>query len=78
MKKILSRFTNKNIKQMRNELARAHLIIALLSVSIISLLTMGVSQPISFDPMLSAVSVALLSIVTIISLCITISLYRKK
>lgn len=78
MKKIFSKFTNKNVKQMKMELARAHLIIALLSIAIISLLSIGEKQVVSFDSTLSAICVVLLSIVTIISLCVSVKLYRKK
>ena len=78
MDKIFSRFNKKNVKEMRRELAHAHLIIALLSIAIIALLSLGSTQPVTFDQTLSAVSVILLSLITIISLCISITLYRRK
>jgi peptidoglycan/LPS O-acetylase OafA/YrhL len=68
----------RNINQFRMELARAHFIVALLSVAIIALLSLGASQEVTFDPTLSAICVVLLSLVTILSLCTAISLYRKK
>jgi|GEM_PF-6011108 len=78
MKRISKRINKKNTSQLRVELAHAHMIIALLSTAIIALLCLGVSQPISFDATLSAISVALLVIVTIFSLCMSITLYQKK
>ena len=78
MKKLFNRVTKKNISEMRIELAHAHMIIALLATAVIALLSLGVSQPISFDATLSAVSVSLLVLVTIFSLCMSITLYQKK
>jgi len=78
MDKIFSRFNKKNVKEMRRELAHAHLIIALLSTALIALLALGSTQPVTFDQTLSAVNVILLSLITIISLCISITLYRRK
>jgi len=72
------RFRSKKMEAMRMELAHAHLIIALLSIAIIALLSLGSTQPVAFDATLSAICVVLLSIVTIVSLCISITLYRKK
>ncbi len=78
MKKILKRVNKKNLNQLRTELAHAHLIIALLATSIIALLSLGISQPISFDATLSAVCVVLLVLITIFSLAMSITLYQKK
>jgi Flp pilus assembly pilin Flp len=78
MYSLTKRFKNKKLDAMRIELAHAHLIIALLSIAIIALLSLGTTQPVSFDETLSATCVALLIIVTIVSLCISITLYRKK
>jgi hypothetical protein len=78
MYSLFKRFKKKNLIQMRLELAHAHLIIALLSVAIIALLSLGSTQPVTFDQTLSAICVALLSVVTIVSLCISITLYRKR
>jgi len=78
MKKTLNRLAKKNIKEIRTELAHAHMIIVLLAVAIIALLSLGVSQPISFDATLSAISIVLLLFVTIFSLSVSISLYNKK
>ena len=78
MNKLFQRISNKNAKEMRRELAHAHLIIALLSIALIAMMALGASQPVSFDETLSAISIALLTIIAIISLCVSITLYRKK
>jgi hypothetical protein len=78
MYSLAKRFKKKKMEQMRLELAHAHLIVALLSIAVIALLSLGSTQPVAFDATLSAVCVVLLSIVTIVSLCISITLYRKK
>jgi Flp pilus assembly pilin Flp len=78
MYSLLKRFKKKKMEAMRTELAHAHLIIALLSIALIALLALGSTQPVSFDATMSAICVALLSIVTIVSLCISITLYRNK
>lgn len=78
MERVLKRFKKKNLIAMRTELAHAHLIIALLSIAIIALLSLGSTQPVIFDATLSGICVSLLSIVTIVSLSISISLYKKK
>ena len=75
---LLKRFKKKKLEALRLELAHAHLIVALLSIAIIALLSLGSTQPVSFDGTLSAICVALLSVVTIVSLCISITLYQKK
>ena len=78
MKRILKRMTKKNINETRTELAHAHMIIALLSIAIIALLVLGSAQPITFEPTLSAISATLLILVTIFSLCVSVTFYRKK
>jgi hypothetical protein len=77
MYSLANRFKKKKMVQMRIELAHAHLIVALLSIAVIALLSLSSTQPVAFDATLSAVCVVLLSIVTIVSLCISITLYRK-
>jgi Flp pilus assembly pilin Flp len=78
MYSLMKRFNKKKMGQMRIELAHAHMIIALLSIALIALLSLCSTQPVSFDATLSAICVVLLSIITIVSLCISITLYRKK
>jgi len=77
MSKIFKKFKKKNTPELRTELAHAHLIIALLSIAIIALLALGSTQPVTFDGLLSAITIILLCLVTIFSLCVSITLYRK-
>ena len=77
-KMLFKKFQKQSAKEVRRELARAHLIIALLSIALITLLTIGTVQAISFDATLSAICVVLLSIVTLVSLCISFTLYTCK
>jgi peptidoglycan/LPS O-acetylase OafA/YrhL len=78
MSKHFKKFLKQNIHEVRRELARAHLIIALLSVAVIVLLSLGATQPVTFNPVMSAVCVVLLSVVAFISLCMSYTLYTCK
>lgn len=64
----------------RRELARAHLMIALLSLVIIVWLVIGRGQTITFDPVFTIVAAILLLIVIAISLTMSYILfsYRRK
>lgn len=78
MYKIFRKFAKKNINEFRRELARAHLIIAMLSIGLITFLALGSSQSVTYDPVMSAICVVLLAIVTIMSLCTAVSLFKFK
>ena len=78
MKNIFKKPSKKNLNEYRQELARAHLIISLLSIAIITLLSLGATQPVTFNETLSAICIGLLTVVTIVSLCISITLFRRK
>lgn len=78
MSKLFKKFTKQSAADFRRELARAHLIIALLSIAIIVLLSLGSMQPVSFNETMSAICVILLSLVALISLCMTFTLYKTK
>jgi hypothetical protein len=75
---IFKSIKKRNIKQYQMELMRAHSIVALLSVAIIVLLSLGATETVTFDGTLSAICVILLLVVTILSACTAITLYRKK
>jgi hypothetical protein len=75
---IFKRVKKRNLNDYKMELARAHIIVALLSLGIVALLSLGANQQVSFDPTLSAISVVLLLIITILSVCTAVSMYRKK
>jgi len=80
MKQLVKKLQNQKLKEVRAELSRAHLIIALLSIAIVVLLTLvqTVPEKITLDPTLSGISVALLLIVSVISLVISVALRRLK
>jgi len=78
MTKLLKRFQSQNIKQVRAELARAHVIIALLALGIVMLLAQSTLAPVAFDPWLAGFCVALLILVTILSFSVAMTLRRIK
>ncbi len=78
MKKFLKKFSKQNIREVRQELARAHLIITFLSVISIALLYLGATLTVAFDAALSIVAAALLTLLIIISLSISITLFTDK
>jgi hypothetical protein len=78
MSKMFKKFTKQTSADIRKELARAHIIIAMLSIAIIVLLSLGAVQPVSFDQSLSAICVVLLSLVTFVSACMSYTLLKTK
>lgn len=78
MKKLLKKLTQKKIYEVRQELARAHLIIALLSVAVIILLVEGTVTPIAFNAHLSSVGIVLMSFVGLTSLVMSFVLTAIK
>jgi hypothetical protein len=74
MKPILKKLSKQKIGEVRQELARAHVIIALLAIVVIVLLIQGSIAPIALEPTLSTISSVLLGIVALISLSITFAL----
>lgn len=78
MKRIFKRFTKKNTNRLRRELALSHITSALLSISVIMVLSLGIAQPITFDMTLSAFAIVLLVFVTLFSLCIALTLIAHK
>ena len=69
MKPIIKKLTKQNIKEVRIELARAHLIIALLSFVTIVLFTVGSANyyPADINYILSSVASLLMILVVVIS-----------
>jgi hypothetical protein len=78
MSKLFKKFNKKSTAEIRKELARAHLIIALLSMALIVLLSLGAIQPVTFDATLSAICVILLSLIAFISTCVSFTLFSNK
>jgi hypothetical protein len=78
MDKLFKKYAKPNVNAICMELARAHLIIVLLSIAIITLITLGVVQSANLDLTLSAICIVLLTLVTILSLCTSVCLFRRK
>jgi hypothetical protein len=74
MNTFLKKLSKQKIGEVRQELARAHLIIALLAIVVIVLLIQGTIAPIGLEPILSTISSILLSVVALVSLSITFAL----
>lgn len=78
MEKLLKKLSQQKISDVRRELARAHLIIALLCVVIVMLLLQGATRPLLLDPTLSVICSALLGFVVLISLGMFLTLSSIK
>ena len=76
MKKLFKRMSKQNANELRQELARAHLIITLLSLIAILLLALGTSLTVSFDVTLATIAGIFLGILAIISLFVSYLLYN--
>ncbi|MBC7943219.1 hypothetical protein H7X68_01835 [Candidatus Saccharibacteria bacterium] len=74
MKKLFKKLAQQKLNNVRDELARAHLIIALLSVAVIMLLIQGSTQPIELDVNLSILGEVLLGIVALTSIFMSFAL----
>jgi hypothetical protein len=70
--------SKQNISEVRQELARAHLIIALLSIISIVLLMLGTTLTIEFDAKLSTIAGVLLGALTLISVTMSFVLFKQK
>lgn len=78
MKKLFKKMSKQNISEVRQELARAHLIIALLSIISIVLLILGTTLTIEFDAELSTIAGVLLGVLTLISITMSFVLFKQK
>lgn len=78
MNKLFKKIARNNVKELRAELARAHLIIALLSIIAIVLLILGTNLTVSLNPYLSTSAGILLTIVAATSTIISYSLFTNK
>ena len=78
MSKLFKKFSKQNSKDIRYELVRAHIIIALLSIAIIVLLSLGATQLVTFNAVLSGICIILLVIVAFLSLCMSLTLFACK
>ncbi len=78
MEKLFKKVAQQKIAGVRQELARAHLIIVLLSATVIMLLIQGATQPIILDAVLSAIGIMLLGVVALTSLIMSFALFTSK
>ena len=78
MEKLLKKLSQQKVTEVRKELARAHLIIALLSVAVVMLLLQGATRPLLLDPTLSVIGSVLLGLVVLISLGMFLALSSAK
>lgn len=78
MNNLLKKISKQNAKDMRAELARTHLIICLLSISSIALLVLGANITVELDATLATIACILLSVVTVISMAISYTLFTNK
>jgi hypothetical protein len=69
---------SKDIGIVRGELIRAHVMIVLLSLVIITLLTLSSANEVIFNPILSGIAITLLDIIAIISLIVAIAVARQR
>ena len=79
MSKLLKKPSSQNANELRGELSRAHIIIALISIIAIALLILGMDKEIIIDPRLSIISIGLLTIILLnsISTSLALSSHRK-
>lgn len=74
MRKLFKRFKNQKVADVQRELARAHLIIALLSFVAIVLLIQSSALLEDLNTLMTTVAISLLTLLAIISLTIALTL----
>lgn len=78
MNKYASKLALKKPAELKKELGRSHLLVALLAIVVIVLLLQGTLVPMSFDVILATITSALLAIVVFISLSVSYVFLKKK
>lgn len=78
MEKLLKKLSQQKITDVRKELARAHLIIAILSIAVVILLLQSATQPLLLNLTLSVIGSLLLVFVVLISLGMFLALSSVK
>ncbi|HZJ34700.1 MAG TPA: hypothetical protein VFD55_01650 [Candidatus Angelobacter sp.] len=78
MSKLFKKPSSQSINELRGELARAHIIIALISIIAIALLMLGMDKEIIVDPKLSIICIGLLVIVLLNSISTSLALSIRK
>lgn len=77
MNKLYKKLAQQKISEVRQELARAHLIIMLLSAAVVMFLIQGSTQPITLNVTLSAIGIILLGVVILTSLTTSFALFTN-
>jgi hypothetical protein len=78
MNKYVTKLSQKKPADVKRELGRSHLIVALLAIVIIVLLMQGTLVPMAYDLTLATVTSILLAIVVLISLSVSYAFLRTK
>ena len=78
MNKLFKKPSSQNISELRGELARAHIIISLVSIIAISVLILGMDEQIIIDPKLSIICIGLLVIILLNSISTSLALSSRK
>jgi predicted ABC-type exoprotein transport system permease subunit len=78
MDKYSVKLSQKKPAEIKRELGRAHIIIAILATALIMLLLSGVNQPLSYDIVLATITSALLLLVIIVSLSVSVAVLTGK
>jgi len=76
--KLFKKPSNQSINELRGELARAHIIISLISIIAIAVLMLGMDKQIIIDPKLSIICIGLLVIVLLNSISTSLALSIRK
>ena len=78
MDKYSLKLSQKKPAEIKRELGRAHIIIAILATALIMLLLSGVSRPLSYDIVLVTIASSLLLLVVIVSLSVAVAILTSK
>lgn len=78
MNKYFVKLSQKKPKEIQKELARAHLLVAMLALAIIVLLLQGSIYQVKYDLTLAIITCVLLVIVILISLLVSYTMFTKK
>lgn len=78
MNKLFKKPSSQSINELRGELARAHIIISLISIIAIAVLILGMDKQIIIDPKLSIICIGLLVIILLNSISTSLALSSHK
>ena len=78
MNKYVTKLSQKKPADLKKELGRSHILVAVLAILLIISLLQGILQPLPYDVILASITSALLTIVVFISLSVSYVFLRKK